>query len=141
VRTNVNGGGAEAGAAVKPVIVAKLVDFDTLLIRRLMRHRLCRHRQRLVGVEIGSQATVVLKQFGREVEMLLERKFRVGLTEEGKRSQLFDLMGRRALGDGRARDGKDGEVGVRSGLSCRFVTVIMQICAVAGRGSVTVRGD
>lgn len=103
-----------------------------------MRHRLCRHRQRVVGVEIGSQATVVLEQLGREIEMLLKREFRVGLTEEGKRSQLFDLMGRRALGDGRARDGSDEEVGVRSGLSCSSfgVTVVMQICAVAcaGRG-------
>lgn len=145
LKTDVDAGGTEAGASIEPVIIAQFVDLDTLPIRRLMRHRLCRHRQRVVGVEIGSQATVVLEQLGREIEMLLKREFRVGLTEEGKRSQLFDLMGRRALGDGRARDGSDEEVGVRSGLSCSSfgVTVVMQICAVAcaGRGSVTVRGD
>lgn len=93
-----DGSGTEASAAVEPVIVAKLVDLDTLLVRRLMRHRLCRHRQRLFFVEVGSQATVVLEEFGREVEVLLEREFRVGLTEEGERSQLIDLL--RALDTG-----------------------------------------
>lgn len=84
-------GGAEAGAAVEPVVVTKLVDLDALLIRRRMRHGLCRHRQRLVGLQVVSQAgVVVLEQLGGQVEVLLQRELGVGLTEEGERSQLFD---------------------------------------------------
>lgn len=115
IKTNVYCGSTEAGAAIEPVIISKLVDLDTLLIRRLMRHRLCRHRQRLFGLEVGRQATAVLEEFGREVEVLLEREFGVGLTEEGERGQLFDLV--RALGHGRARDSKVQDGDVRSGLS------------------------
>lgn len=37
-------GGTEAGTAVEPVIVAELVDLDALLVRRVMRHRVCHHQ-------------------------------------------------------------------------------------------------
>lgn len=63
---------AEAGTTVEPVIVAQLVDLDALLVRCLMRHRLC-HHQRL-GVALGGKA-VISYQVRGDFEMLLEREF------------------------------------------------------------------
>ena len=76
--------GAEAGASVEPVIVTKLVDLDTLLVRRRMRHRLC-HHQRL-GIALRGDA-VICCQFRRKFEMLLERQlggFVVTQDREGR---------------------------------------------------------
>lgn len=61
----------EARTAVKPVIVAQLVDLDPFLPTRRIRHRLC-HDQRLwfaLGV-VGQ----VAQDAGREIEVLLERE-------------------------------------------------------------------
>lgn len=63
---------AEAGAAIEPVIVTELVDLDALLIRRLMRHRLCHHQRfglRLLlwlrgDVAIGEQARCDVEMMG-----------------------------------------------------------------------------
>lgn len=64
-------GGAETGAAVKPVIVAKLVDLDALLVgRRLMRHGLC-HHQALDGLvsDVDVEGGVA-EQVGCDIEMV-----------------------------------------------------------------------
>jgi hypothetical protein len=103
----------EAGASVKPVIITKLIDLDSLLIRRRMRHGLCRHRQRLFRFHLGGQA-IVLEEFGGEVEVLLERQLGVGLTgEEERGSQLLDVW--RATPQARTRRGY-----VRRGIGMRL---------------------
>lgn len=79
------GGGTESSTAIKPIVVAQFINLDSLPIRRRMRHRLCRHRQRFVGVGVGSQAIIVLEQIRRKIQMLLKGKFGVGLGEN-KRS-------------------------------------------------------
>lgn len=55
-------GGAEAGAAIKPVIVSKLVDLDALLVRRVMRHRVCHHQG--FGVPLWDALIVVEQVVG-----------------------------------------------------------------------------
>lgn len=63
------GCGAEAGSAIKPVIVAQFIDFDALLVRRLMRHLLC-HHQRL-GVRLGGERPI-RGQVWSNLKMLLK---------------------------------------------------------------------
>lgn len=76
-------GGTEACSAIKPVIVAQLVDLDALLV--LMRHRLCHHRG-LGIVPRDSELATVADQIGDQVEMLLQGQLRrLGLVEDGKR--------------------------------------------------------
>jgi hypothetical protein len=67
------GRSAKAGAAVEPIIVAQFINLDALLIRGLMRHRLC-HHQRL-GVPLGREV-VIGYQIRSDVEVLLQRQFR-----------------------------------------------------------------
>lgn len=75
-------GRAEARSAIKPVIVAQLVDLDALLV--LMRHRLCHHQG--LGIVPRDELATVAHQIGREVEMLLQRQLRrLGMVEDGKR--------------------------------------------------------
>lgn len=75
-------GGTEARAAVKPVVVAQLIDLDALLV--LMRHRL-RHHQGL-GIVPRDELVAVAHQVGREVEMLLQGQLRrLGMVEDGER--------------------------------------------------------
>jgi len=78
------GGRAEARSAVKPVIVAKLVNLNSPPVRRRMRHGLCRHRQRVIGVRLNTN-TIILQEIGREIDVLLERKLSIGMTEESER--------------------------------------------------------
>lgn len=63
---NAEGGCTQAGTTIKPVIVAQFVDLDSFLVRRRMRHRLCRHRQRCVRFGVGDQ-TIILQEVGCEV--------------------------------------------------------------------------
>lgn len=75
-------GGTEARAAVKPVVVAQLIDLDTLLV--LMRHRLCHHQG--LGIVPRDELVAVAHQVGREVEMLLQGQLRrLGMVEDGER--------------------------------------------------------
>lgn len=64
---------AKARAAVKPVVVAKLIDLYALLVRRLMWHGLCHHR-RLGGIRLWDELAVGT-QIGCDFEMLLQREF------------------------------------------------------------------
>lgn len=87
------GGGAEAGAPIKPVVVAKFVDLDSSPIRRRMRHRLCRHRQRVFGVRL-SRKMIVVQKFGCEVEMLLQGELSIRVTEKSESRHVSSRMGR-----------------------------------------------
>lgn len=49
-----------------------------------MRHLVCHHR-RLCVPTVGGNAIVAGEEIGRDVEVLLEGKFGVGVAEEGKR--------------------------------------------------------
>ena len=86
------GGGAEPSTAIKPIVVAQFINLDSLPIRRRMRHRLCRHRQRFVGVGVGSQAIIVLEQIRRKIQMLLKGKFGVGLGENKRSHFLSNVL-------------------------------------------------
>lgn len=57
-------GRTEASAAVKPVIITELVDLDTFLIGRLMRHRVCHHHG--FGVPLGDNPAVA-EEIRREI--------------------------------------------------------------------------
>lgn len=75
-------GGTEARAAVKPVVVAQLIDLDALLV--LMRHRLCHHQG--LGIVPRDELVAVAHQVGREVEMLLQGQLRrLRMVEDGER--------------------------------------------------------
>lgn len=76
---------AEAGAAVEPVIISKFINLDALLVRGLMRHRLCHHRR--LGVALRDDDTIVPYQARGDIEMLLQGEFGRGLvmTQEGER--------------------------------------------------------
>lgn len=76
------GRGAEARAAVKPVIIAELVDLDPLPIDHLMRHGLCHHRGVVLPLAVsGGEAAV------ENVVVLVEGQ-KVGI-DKGNRRQLF----------------------------------------------------
>lgn len=75
--------GAKTGASVVPVIVAQLVDFDALFVRRLMRHGLCHHRG--LGVPLGRGLGRAVDDGRSKIEMLLQGKFGVVLAEDGER--------------------------------------------------------
>lgn len=78
--------GAEAGAAVKPVIVTQLVDLYPLPVGRRMRHLLCRHGLRLVRAHVCGQTRICMEKVWRKVEVLLEGEFCVDLGEKRERS-------------------------------------------------------
>lgn len=65
---NRKGRGAEARAAVEPVIVAQLIDLDALFVRRLMRHRLCHHHRLGFPLRDGM---IIRDQVRGECEVLL----------------------------------------------------------------------
>jgi hypothetical protein len=78
------GCGAKARPAIKPVVVAKLVDLDALLVRGLMRHLLCHHHR--LGVRLRGERPVH-GQVGGKFKMLLEGEFGYGslVAQDGKR--------------------------------------------------------
>lgn len=86
-------GSAKAGAAVEPVIFAQFVNLDAPPVGgRLMRHRVCHHR-RLVVHGVGGKGFVGGEEVGRDVEVLLEGEFGVGVAEEGESRHFARLRG------------------------------------------------
>ncbi len=81
-------GGTKASATVKPVIVTELVDLDTLLVRRRMRHELCHHRR--FGRPFRDGRCKITEQVWREFEMLLEGKFGLRQPDDSKGRHLID---------------------------------------------------
>ncbi len=94
---SIEGGCTEAGAAIKPVIVAKLVDLNSSPIRRRMRHRLCRHRQRVFGVHL-SPKTIVVQKLGREIQVLLKRELSIRVTKESEGRHVSSKSARYSAG-------------------------------------------
>ena len=76
---------AEAGTAVEPVTVAEFINLDALLVRGLMRHRLCHHRR--LGVALRDDNAIVCYQARGDVEVLLEGEFRRSLVVTQKRER------------------------------------------------------
>lgn len=99
------GSGAKAGASVEPVGISQLVNLDAFLVCRLMRHGLC-HHQRFVAPR-GDVSVEVEDEVGRNVDVLLERQFRLRLREqsENRHGSEFVARSRDARGRERRRDG------------------------------------
>lgn len=64
-------GGAEAGTAIEPVIVTEFVDLDALLVRCVMRHRVCHHQG--IGVPLRD-GLIVVEQVVGQIEMLVLKR-------------------------------------------------------------------
>jgi len=60
---------AKAGASVKPIIIAQLIDLHPLPLARRIRHRLC-HNQRLWFS--FHRLRDVVEDVGRQIEMILK---------------------------------------------------------------------
>lgn len=87
-----------------------------------MRHRVCHHR-RLVVHGVGGKGFVGSEEVGRDVEVLLEGEFGVGVAEEGESRHFARLRGpaqrrMRARGIGSGRRGREGGL---SGVSAALV--------------------
>ncbi len=81
---------AEAGAAVEPVTLAELIDLDALLIRRLMRHRLCHHQR--FGRRLRDDV-VIAEQVRCDVEMMGRKQlFGLGRAKKSKSRHCLRLL-------------------------------------------------
>ena len=99
-------GRTEAGASVEPVVIAEFVDLDTSPVGLLSRMRHCLRHHRLVGVpSVGRDAVVVRKEVGRNVEVLLEREFGLGVRRVAEDGERRHFVERWARDNGCARGG------------------------------------